>query len=414
MNSRSRLRCLLGPALLCMLSACTEPDPRPAPRAAEATASVLLAPSSIQLLEMAFKTACALPANPHIKARSRAQEEVVSACLDLRQPERATEYLQALESWRRGNALAKVGLHLAEQGAVAEAERCLTQAEAIAGETAAEPLQQSWRVDRISAGIARARVALGQQGIADGIEHGLDPVATAQLLPSRARSADAASFEATLTALDSVLESENFDRVRGALDACVVLFDRFYAEPERCDQTEHRVLHAYSKLPLAVRVDLVLRLVETALTHADPKRATRLLEITDGLVTATRWLPEDEIAILARLGALRHRAGDPERGSLDLRKGADLFEANLHRIVDIARAAALRAIAGAYLTTGQSAVASDFYRRAVDAGVENPNSRPRAEDLVATCLAMARLGFAPDRALWERMQQVERGLTDPW
>lgn len=375
---------------------------------------MILSPASIQLLEMALRTACALPANPHIKARSRAQEEVVSACLDLRQPERATEYLQALESWRRGNALAKVGLYFAEQGSVAEAERCLTQAEVIAGETAAEPLQQSWRVDRIRAGIVRARVALGQQGIADGIALGLDPVATAQLLPSRARSADAANFEATLTALDQVLESENFDRVRGALDACVVLFDRFYAEPERCDQAEQRVLHAYAKLPLAVRVDLVLRLVETALAHADPKRAMRLLEVSDGLVTATRWLPEDEIAILARLGALRHRAGDPERGSLDLRKGADLFEANLHRIVDIARADALRAIAGAYLITGQTTVAMEFYRRAVEAGVENPNSRPRAEDLVATCLAMARLGFAPDRALWERMQQVEGGLTDPW
>lgn len=251
MNSRSRLRLLLGGALLCTVFACTEPASRPAPRAVEAAVPVLLSPGSIQLLEMAFRTASALPANPHIKARSRAQEEVVSACLDLRQPERATEYLQALESWRRGTALAKVGLYHAEHGAVAEAERCLAQAEAIACATAAEPLQQGWRVDRIRAGIARARVALGQPRVADEIEVGLDPVTTAQVLPSRARRADAASFEATLTALDRVLESESFDSVRGALDACVVLFDRFYAEPERCDQAERRVLHVYAKLPLA-------------------------------------------------------------------------------------------------------------------------------------------------------------------
>ena len=414
MNSRSRLRLLLGGVLLCAASACTEPASRSAARASAAGPSVSLSPTGAQLLEMAFRAASALPANPHIKARSRAQEEVVSACLDLRQPERATECLHALESWRRGTGLAKVGLYLAEHGAVAEAERCLVEAEQIAHATAAEPLQQGWRVDRIRAGIARARVALGQRGVAEAIAAGLDPVATAQVLPARARAADAASFPSTLNALDQVLESGNFESVRGALDACVALFDRFYAEPEQSDQAEQRVLHAYGKLPLAVRVELILQLVDVALAHADAKRATRLLEVGDGLLTATHWLPEDEIALLARLGALRHRAGDPERGGQDLHKGIEMLEANLHRIVDIARAGVLRAIAGAYQVTGQTAVALEFYRRTVEAGVENPNSRPRAEDLVASCLAMARLGVEPDATLWARMQQVERGLTDPW
>lgn len=139
-----------------------------------------------------------------------------------------------------------------------------------------------------------------------------------------------------------------------------------------------------------------------------------MIEVAADLVSATRWLPEDEIAILAHLGALRHRAGDPERGGLDLHRGAEMLDANLHRIVDIARAGVLRALADAYQVTGQKPVAIDFYRRAVEAGVENANSRPRAEDLVATCVAMARLGFEPDPVLWGRMQQVERGLTDPW
>jgi hypothetical protein len=46
--------------------------------------------------------------------------------------------------------------------------------------------------------------------------------------------------------------------------------------------------------------------------------------------------------------------------------------------------------------------------------VKNPNSRPRAEDLVATCLSMVLCGFEPPAELAERMQVVARGLGDPW
>jgi hypothetical protein len=53
-------------------------------------------------------------------------------------------------------------------------------------------------------------------------------------------------------------------------------------------------------------------------------------------------------------------------------------------------------------------------RRFVEEGVENPNSRPRAEDLSATCRSMALHAVEPDADLWKRMRQIGDGLGPPW
>ena len=63
---------------------------------------------------------------------------------------------------------------------------------------------------------------------------------------------------------------------------------------------------------------------------------------------------------------------------------------------------------------GDTATALSAYKRAVEEGVENPNSRPRAEDLSATCLSMAVHGVEPDAVLWTRIRQINDGLGDPW
>jgi hypothetical protein len=74
----------------------------------------------------------------------------------------------------------------------------------------------------------------------------------------------------------------------------------------------------------------------------------------------------------------------------------------------------LRSIAAAYASLGDGRKALATWRRAVEAGVQNPNSRPRAEDLVATCREIALEGLEPDVALRERLAEVRRALGDPW
>jgi hypothetical protein len=63
---------------------------------------------------------------------------------------------------------------------------------------------------------------------------------------------------------------------------------------------------------------------------------------------------------------------------------------------------------------GDEAGALFVYRQAVEEGVENPNSRPRAEDLSATCCSMALHAVEPDAELWKRIRQISEQLGDPW
>jgi hypothetical protein len=44
----------------------------------------------------------------------------------------------------------------------------------------------------------------------------------------------------------------------------------------------------------------------------------------------------------------------------------------------------------------------------------NSDSKPRAEDLSATCCSMAESGVEPDAGLWTRMRAIRDGLREPW
>jgi hypothetical protein len=66
------------------------------------------------------------------------------------------------------------------------------------------------------------------------------------------------------------------------------------------------------------------------------------------------------------------------------------------------------------MTLGDPALSAAVYARAVEEAVLNPNSRPRADDLVATCCSMAVCGFQPDEKLWARMVEIGAKLGEPW
>jgi hypothetical protein len=63
---------------------------------------------------------------------------------------------------------------------------------------------------------------------------------------------------------------------------------------------------------------------------------------------------------------------------------------------------------------GDVALAEGLLAQAIEEGMENPNSRPRCDDLVDTLVALAKRRIEPSAAIWTRIREIVAGLGDPW
>ena len=80
---------------------------------------------------------------------------------------------------------------------------------------------------------------------------------------------------------------------------------------------EELIRSARKKVPLAVGLDLLMRMARFAAENGDGARALELAKETRKIVDENRWLPEHEVPVLARLAELRHAAGDGEGARAD-------------------------------------------------------------------------------------------------
>jgi tetratricopeptide (TPR) repeat protein len=262
--------------------------------------------------------------------------------------------------------------------------------------------------------IAKAHTWLGQTQEAARFEAGTVPSESGKVDGVRAMLVNETGFDAQLTLLDAISATGELDHLTNALRGRTLLFDRFYDDPVRRAQVEEKIKASWQALPVMIRIALLGELAESALRHNDRHKAMELIDETQVMMEGRRWTPEYQVPLMSRLAALRHRAGDPEAARGEAEGALALFRRERNRIANIYRAEALRALAEAYWTMGDAAAARFTYKLAVEAGVENPNSRPRAKDLSATCCSMARHGFEPDAELWARLHRIRGGLGDPW
>ncbi len=361
-----------------------------------------------ELLDHAFETAAAIPVKPHIKDRSRAQEKVVAASLELDQPLRAHSLIERIDNWRRGSGYCDLAFYCARNGYTDEAQQYLNLAVQIS-ESA-----EDWRRDQIRVKIANTYVWLGQTIQADQIETGVVDPELGKVAGVKAMIAGEDYFDEQMNALDALIAPGNFDIVENALKAYTNLFNRFYDDAWRRSLAEEKIKTSWGKLPIFKRIELLTEMAGFALDHADQAKALEMINEAQIFMDSAQWRPEHRIPMISELVKLRLRAGDRQKARTDADALLALFDSQRDKIVNIYRAGALRPIAEAYQSMGDTAAALAVYKRVVEEGVENPNSRPRAEDLSATCLSMAMHGIEPDAELWTKIRQINEGLGDPW
>ncbi len=361
-----------------------------------------------QLLEIAFETAAKIPIHPHIKDRCRAQEKIVDTCFKLDQPQKVLEYIKKIDNWRRGLGYAKLAFYCVRHGLTENVQQYLDFAEKVAeGE-------EDWRRDRIRVKIAQTHTWLGQYQLAEKFEAGVVDSESGKVAQVKAMKSDEESFHDQIKELDVLLESGNFDLVNNALKACAELFNRFYDDAQRRSLLEEKIKSSWNTVPIFFRIELLMQLAEFALEHSDRSKALELTNHACLMFNKYQWRLEHRISMMARLAELQYRSGDTQKARDEADAALDLFEKQGSTIVNIWRAGALRPLAEAYQAMGETERALSVYKRAIEEGVENPNSRPRAEDLSATCASMALHAVEPDSELWARIHQIYEGLDHPW
>lgn len=369
---------------------------------------VRLHPYQAELLDIAFEAASAMPVFPHIKNRSRAQEMVVTACFELDQPLRAHQYIGQIENWRRGAGYADLALYYAQKGMTDKIESYLRKADQISEQN------EDWRKDRIKVKIAGVYAYLGQKDKASRFEKGVGASEMGKMARIEAMVCPEESFDKKMEELDSLVSGKNFDIVKNALEVYPELYHRFYSNVERRTLIEMKMKASWSNIPISVRIDLLCELVNFSLDHGDKEKALKLVNEAGTIMNSSTWPVRFGIPLKARLAGLRFRAGDRDRAREEIKDAFDLFNTNREKIINIHRAGILRSIAECYQTMGDKTKALGLYKRALEAGIENPNSRPRAEDLTATCCSMALYSVEPGAELMKRIHEIRDGLGDPW
>jgi len=373
-----------------------------------------------RLLEIGFEAVSSMPLEPHVKNRSRAQEQIVLAALELDAPAVALEYAHQIENWRRGSCYADYALHLAlHNGDPVRIDWALNEAQAIAA-WPMEELRQGWRRERILAKVGQVHVAMSErEHRAEDGPVGLK-VVTEDTALVRVAEAMAVDREGQRDALlrDLVARFGDAAGDTGPMNtfasAMTILHERYYEDEELRGRVETALRDSLGEMPRSLGVQLLAKLADNAARADDPAGALELLDEARELFEGGGWLVEDEVELQALLAETRARAGDREGAHERTDAALALFARKRAEVVDIWRADALVPVAEAYLALGEEGLARSVYSRALDEGLVNQNPWPQSEDLASVCSSMAIHAVEPDERIWRKLDEALKSIKNAW
>jgi tetratricopeptide (TPR) repeat protein len=349
-----------------------------------------------------------MPVDPHGRDRSRLQEAVARACLDSDMVDQAAELADQMQGWRRGHVIALCGQYFARRGQTDSARDCADRALLVdVGDT-------TWGKDVVVTEVAKIYVLLGDESRAYSLVAVGQPTERGQVETARTAQVPMDQMDGQADMFDQAIATGNFDLARGGIDGYLVWLDRVIDDAPRRARALSALSGAFPGLPLDLQVRYRVQLAEVLYSRGYKELAKTEVDCASALFKATVFLPEDTAPLGAVIAKARFRMGDADSARSELRALRAAYNAQSDLIVNLRRAASLRALAEGFLLLGDSDDAVESYKAALDAGAINPNARPRAEDLSATCVSMAMSGFQPSPEFMLRIDNLRAGLVDPW
>ena len=371
-------------------------------------ATVDLTRSRASLLATAFAAASRMPIDPHAPDRARVQEAVVQACLELGFLDQAAQLAYQMQGWRQGVVIALLGQRYAVLGQSDKALECAARALLV------DVGESTWGKDFVATEVARIYVKLGDEGKAYATVSPNQEAELGRVEAERTAKLPESQLDAQADVFDKAIATMNFDLVRVGIDGYLAWMNRVVDDAPRRERALKALSAAIPGLPLDLQVQCNVQLADVLFAHAYKELATLQLDRASELFRATVFLPEDTAPFGVIVAKSRIRMGDANAARAELQRLHAEFEARAETIVNLRRAASWRSLAEGYQLLGDTEDAGRCFAAALDAGALNPNARPRAEDLSATCVSMAVSGFMPSTELLLRIEHIRAGLADPW
>ncbi|MEL6429660.1 MAG: hypothetical protein AAFU73_20850 [Planctomycetota bacterium] len=357
------------------------------------------------LVRFAVDLTALMPTVPHEKTRSRLQSELVESALDAGELEVARAIPPTITNWRRGLGLATIAAHLAENGTPEETQDALEAAiafeESITGE-----FDQGWRRDRVRAMIGKTFALMGDPVRAARIQRGLEPSEAQRLAEVSVDFASEENWRESVEAMSQLIVRGNLDQVQHGLLTLTKIYERFGTTTEERDEILAAIRSVWDGSHLQPRIEALLRMIETDLGRGDKAHAMSMVEEIEGLIAGNRWQPEMKVGMLATAAAKRFRCGDEDGAREALAGALGLFGDEREGIVNMFRVRALLPLAEAYAEIGNTQSADEVYRVALTEALENPNERPRIDNLVQIVRSIVERGHRPSKGLRTQVQQV--------
>lgn len=349
-------------------------------------------------MDTAFKIATAIPVNPHLKDRSKSQHNIISACLEIDQPQLAQSYVDEIDNWRRYLCYAELACYFAENGNSNQTDIYLQSAEKFPDDI------EEWRKDRITNQIKRAKniLAISRQDSSTGSPE------------TDKASDDQNSFDDQVKLLDKSIITDGIPALKNGLYSYAGLYGRSYDNIQHRALVEDKIKSAWKDVPVYIKIEILIKLAESAIENDDSGNSLKHLSQANDFLDNNKWQIRYHVSTLIALAESFKRSGEVKKAHGNLCDALKIFNESKDEIFDIYRAGILRQLAEAYCLIGDSSSGLSVYRQAVEEGAANVNSRPRAEDLSATCCSMVVNCVEPDEQLLARINQMFGGFSKPW
>ena len=360
------------------------------------------------LLDLAFQISTSIPIEPFASDRARMQALVAQACIKNGSLIQAIQYASKIEGWRQGELFALIG----QQYASANETQLARDFAARAMEVAANEID--WRRERIVIETAKLYLQLGDSTKASALVEGATQAELGKLEAARTAIVLQSQLDNQADMFDKAIATKNFDLARGGIDGYLVWLDRVSQDEIRTTRALKAIDDALLGLPLDLQVKYGIDLADHL--HKNLKRDLAILKLDKAteIFSATTFLPEDVAPLGAMIARARIRMGDEQSARLLLQRFYKEYSTRREGIVNLRRATSLRALAEGFCELGDRDDAIACYTWALEEGTINPNARPRAEDLVATCISMAEYGISLTPDLKNRIDTIRSSLTYPW